>query len=138
MKKSFSMAACKEGERAKYVNGAIVSEQHASMLEIDGVIFNKTPISKASEAHVKQFWTTTPMHTYTFTALKSVGGDTFAHSLINPATGEAWKEGEKERHLQNAVVATAPSIGNQDNDGSIALDELEGWLGNDAIEECRN
>ena len=53
MKKSFSMAACKEGERAKYVNGAIVSEQHASMLEIDGVIFNKTPISKASEAHVK-------------------------------------------------------------------------------------
>jgi hypothetical protein len=130
MKKSFSMAACKEGERAKYVNGAIVivSEQHASMLEIDGVIFNKTPIPKASEAHVKQFfWTTTPMHTYTFTALESVGRDTFAHSLINPATGEAWKEGEKERHLQNAVVATSPSIGNQDDDGSIASDELEGW-----------
>ena len=131
------MVACKEGERAKYVNGAIVSEQHVSMLEIgkkiqsckwvdNGAIFIKTPILKASEAHIKAILDD-DSHAYTFTALESVGGDTFAHSLINPATGEAWKEGEKEQHLQNVVAATAPSIGNQDDDGSIASGKSEGW-----------
>ena len=136
LKKSFSMAACKEGERAKYVNGAIVSEQHASMLEIgkkvksckwvdDGAIYSKTPIMKASEAHVKAVLDDDSF-AYTFKAPESVGGDTFAHSLINPTTGEAWKEGEKELHFQNAI-ATAPSVGDQDDDGSIASGESAGW-----------
>lgn len=137
LKKSFSLAACKEGERAKYVNGVIVSEQQASMLEIgkkiqhckwvdNGAIYTKAPIAKASEAHVKAILDD-DSHAYTFKAMDSVGGDTFAHSLTNPATGEVWKEGEKEQHFRNAVAASAPSLGNQDDDGSIASGESEGW-----------
>ena len=55
---------------------------------------------KALEQHAKAFLDD-DSHAYTFTALESVGGDTAAHSLINPETGKAWEEGEKERHLQN-------------------------------------
>ena len=92
----------------------------------DGAIFSKAQVTKVSEAHVRA-----PLdddsQAYTFTAQESVRGDTFAHSLINPETGEAWKEGEKEQHLQNAIAVSAQPAKNEEDDESIASGESAGW-----------
>ena len=144
LRQSFSLSACREGERARYVNGVIVSEQHASMLAIgnkikhckwvdNGATYSKAAPTKASEQHVRA-----PLdnnsHAYTFTAQESVGGDTFAHSLLNPETGRVWEEGEKEQHLQAAIEGAKAAVEGREEDKSIASDESAGWEQNAVFE----
>ena len=134
LRKSFSLAACREAERARYVNGAIVSEQDASMSEIgqklkhckwvdSGTLLGK-PAAKQSEQHAKAILDDDSL-AFTFKAQESVGGETVAHSLFNPETGKAWEEGEKERHLQGALAAGMEQT--FDDASSIASDESALW-----------
>ena len=135
LRDSFSLAACREAERARYVNGVIVSEQDASMTEIgqklkhckwvdSGALVSRATTTKASEQHSKAILDDDSL-AYTFKAQESVGGETVAHSLINPETGKAWEEGEKEWHFQGALEAGMEQT--FDDASSIASDESAQW-----------
>ena len=132
MRQTFSMSSAREGERARYVNGMIVSEQDASMLEVGQKIKACKWVNNAAvftkgiekESHARAFLDD-DSQAYTFAAEQSVGGDTAALSLINPETGKEWREGERERHraseLEGAAAATAA------DDESIASRESDCW-----------
>ena len=137
LRASFSLAACREGEKARYVNGAIVSEQHASVLEIGNKIKHckwvdnnafmvRGPGKPAEQEHAMACLDDDSL-AFTFTAQESVGGDTAAHSIINPETGEAWKDGEKEQHLQGAIEGARRLEKEKKDDASIASGESAGW-----------
>lgn len=134
LRDSFSLSACREAERARYINGAIVSEQDASMTEIglklkhckwvdSGAPLGK-PAAKPSEQHAKAILDDDSL-AYTFKAQESVGGETIAHSLFNPETGNVWEDGEKERHLDGALAAGMEQT--FDDASSIASDESALW-----------
>lgn len=137
LRASFSLAACREGEKARYVNGAIVSEQHASMLEIGNKIKHckwvdntafmaKGPGKSAEQEHTTACLDDDSM-AFTFAAHESIGEDTAAHSLINPETGETWKDGEKEQHLRGAIEGARRLEREKEDDASIASGESAGW-----------
>ena len=138
LRNCFSPSAAREGERARYVNGVIVSEQHASMIEIGqkiksckwvnrAAVFDSSERRKGTEKNTKAFLDD-DSHAYSFKAQQSVGAATADQSVINPETGEHWKEGERERHFAEATKERAHQASQQvEDDGSIASGESEGW-----------
>ena len=142
LRKSFSLPALRNAEKARYINGVIITDQHASMMEVEQKIRRCKWVDKAylqddrrvatKDQHTAAILANDP-NAFNFQDGNSVrkppsisgttAGDTAAMSMINPETGEAWKEGEREQHLAAAVGA----MEQVDNDEGSISEESAAW-----------
>lgn len=143
------MPAARDAEQARYINGVIVSEQHASILGMGLRIekckwVDKTMVQggekdkklKASQVHAHAYLNGNTS-AFNFEDGNSVvapplvagtmGGQSAADSVLNPETGKPWVEGEKAEHLRAAVVHGDKQVTGEEEDSSIASGETAGW-----------
>ena len=142
LRRAFSFEAAREAERARYINGVIVTDHNASLMEVENKIKHCKWVdnaflqerNKGEAEHAAAFLTNDPS-AFNFQDGDSVrhppsisgttAGDTAILSVINPETGRKWEEGEKEAHMAAAIGAVLQK--EEADDGSIASDETAGW-----------